>query len=475
LAWQLSRAVLRCQRRRALDALRAAPLPGALALAAALAAPFASWRVGQALASELQPVLRDPELARLLTIGPAVAGATAGGAVCVTTAGRCSLGPQLTALPVGDRAALAATVLVARPARGAGARPAVRSRARRAARRRLARRRGRRVGFVAGGMAGAAAGAASPESVLQAWARAWRRGAVSLLLPRRGLDGEGARRSVVLSRLPHRAALAGTDAAAALAGRCWQRSWRRSLARAGRAPPERVTASCILRRRSGPLATALPLAAAVLLARRRDLRLAVLAAVGFGLGGVVVARRAGVGPAGPLHSARAALLGAALVPCGRRCPELRPLGSAAGAPCCRVPPSSSRPTRSAGCPDSGSRRLALSPGAPCALAESVSSARARPAAVLAGALVPWRGATMGDQVASAAFARAPACCPRPPAWPAHGSSPPVSPTLRLRCACSPCPRRSRWGRSCAGSWSLEVRPDARGGRQDRPPRRSRAP
>lgn len=409
--------MLRCQRRRALGTLRAAPLPGALVLAAVVAAPLASWRFGHALGSALQPLLRDPEVAGWLTIAPAVAGATAGAAVCVTAAGRRSLGPQLAALPVGARAALAATVLapagvalaLGLPAALALAVPLGAASAGGAA---------AGIGLVAGGVAGAAAGATAAESVLQACAGAHRRGAVSLLCLGAAWTGVGALLgSAVLGPLaPVGAALAGsTDSAAALAGAALaailgSAAWLELAARR----PERVTAArASLRCRvAGPPATALPLAAAVLLARRRDLRLAVLVAVGFGLGGVVLAHRAAVPAPGPLHlGASTTLLGAVLAPLA--------VGGALGSgrwawacaprvrllPCGALVVAAHAVLLAALTPVLAVSAL-VSGAPPHALAEvGFVALGLAAAAVLAGALVPWRGATMGDQIASfAAFA-----------------------------------------------------------------------
>jgi len=404
--------VLRCQRRRAFGALRAAPLPGALALAALGAVPFAAWRAGRALAAALEPVLHDPELARLLTIAPAIAGATVGAAACVTTAGRRSLGPQLAALPVGARAALAATVLVPASVALALGLPAALA---------LAVAFGAAspggpvagLGLLAAGVAGAAAGAATAESLLQAWAGARLRSTVSLLCLGTAWGGMGLLLgSALLGPLARvgPALAGGSDALAALAealltaalgGAVWlELAVRR---------PERTTAARPSRHRFvlGPVALALPLAAAILLVRRRDVRLAALAAVGFGLGGVVIAVRAGVPAPGPLHlGASSTLLGVALAPlavggivsCGRWvwvcAPRARVL------PCAALASAAHAVVVAALLPVLGASEL-LSEAPSRALGQvGFVTLGLAAAALLAGGLAPWRASTMGDQFAS---------------------------------------------------------------------------
>jgi hypothetical protein len=392
--------------------LRAAPLPGALALAALGAVPFAAWRAGRALAAALEPLLDDPRLARLLTIAPVVAGATVGAAACVTTAGRRALGPQLAALPVGARAALAATALVPASAALALGLPAALA---------LAVSFGAAspggpvagLGLVAAGVAGAAAGAATAESLLQARAGARLRSSVSLLCLGTAWSGAGALLgSTLLGPVAHVGpALTGrSDAlpalvevvlAAVVGGAVWlELAVRR---------PEWTTAARPSRYRlvRGPLALALPLAAAILLVRRRDVRLAALAAVGFGLGGVVIAVRAGVPAPGPLHlGASSTLLGVALAPLavggiassGRWAwvcaPRARVL------PCAALALAAHAVVLAALLPVLGaSELLSEAPSRPVGQAGFVTLGLAA-AALLAGGLAPWRAATAGDQFAS---------------------------------------------------------------------------
>ncbi len=381
-------------------------------LVAAVAAPLASWRLGHALGTVLRPLLQDPAFASRLALAPAVAGASAGAAVCVTTAGRRSLGPQLAALPVGPRAALFATVLFPACAALAVGLPAALA---------LAVPLGAAsaggviagIGLVAAAGTGAAAGAVAAESVLHAWSGAPHRGLASLLSLGAAWTGAGTLLgSAELGPLaPVGAALAGgADAAlaltaavgaAVLGGLAWLELAAR---RPDRMPAARSSRRC---RVSGPLVTALASAATVLLVRRRDLRLAVSAAVGLGLGGVVLARGAGVPAPGPLHlGASTTLLGAALVPlvvggvlgAGRWTWACAPRGRML--PCVALVGAAHAVLLAALIPILALSAV-VSAVAPHALAEVAFVALGlAAAAALAGALVPWRGATMGDQVAS---------------------------------------------------------------------------
>lgn len=399
--------------------LRAWPLAGALGLVLAAASPVAAWRAGRSLGALLQPALDDAGLSILLVLGPVSAGAAAGAALCLTSSGRRALGPQLAALPVGARSVLVATVVVPAFAAAACALPAALAFALSFG---AASPGGPAAGvaLVAGALTGAAAGAAVAESALQAATGARRRGLGGLFavtaawaaagwLRHAPLAGPLAPAGSALSGRGHApAALAVALAAAALYGAGWlELAVRR---------PERVTASRgVWRRRVlGPPATALPAAAIVLLGGRRDVRLALLAAVGLGLGGVALAERSGVPEPGPLHlGAGSALLAAALAPLvvggllasGRWAWACAP--RARLLPCSLLVAVGHLALLAALVPVLCG--AAFVSGAPArAVAEVVLVAVGLgAAAALAGALVPWRGATMGDQVAS--FAALAAC------------------------------------------------------------------
>lgn len=417
MAWRLSRHVLRCQLRRLAAAARTWPLPAALAVAAVVASPVAAWRAGAALGSTLQPVLHDARLSQLLALGPAVAGAAAGAALAVTASGRPSLGPQLAALPVGARAALGATVVAPVAVALALGLPAALACG-------VALGVAAPGGAVAGvalvacGFAGATVGALAAECVVQDRPhRRWRT-AVRLLALAAAWVAAGSLQGAPLVGPPAASgnALAGEGAAlvalgvlllaASAAGASW-------LELAVRRPEPVATIGASSRRRVlGPPALALPLAAAVLLGRRRDLRLALLAATGFGLLGVALAQRSGVPAPGPLHlGAGSAMLGAALAPlvvggvvgAGRWAWACAPRSRRV--PCVALVAAAYALLLTSLVPVLIGAAL-VSGVTPHAVAgTALVGVGLSAAAVLAGALVPWRGATMGDQVASfAAFA-----------------------------------------------------------------------
>lgn len=412
MAWLLSRSVLRCQRRRAGDVLRAWPLVGALALVLAGGSPLVAWRAGRALGELLQPVLDDARLSMLLVLGPLTVGAAAGTALCLTAAGRRALGTQLAALPAGARSVLVATMVVpvlvvvalALPVALAFAVPFGE-----------ASPGGPVAGMalVAGAITGVAVGAAAAESALHIAAGAWRRGlcalcAVAATWPAAGwlqdapLTGPLAATGTALAGDGHApAALASALIAALLYGAAW-------LELAARRPERHPVSHRLQRPRVfGPAAAAVPAAAVVLLGRRGDVRLALLAAAGLGLGGVALAERVGLPEPAPLHlAASGALLAAALAPLVVGGLLASGRWAWACAPHLRVLP----------CAALAAAALAVLVGAlvPLLIAAAlVSGASPRTvgevllvavglgaAAVLAGALVPWRGAGMGDQVAS---------------------------------------------------------------------------
>lgn len=399
--------------------LRAWPLAGVLALALATASPLVAWRAGQALGSLLRPAFEDAGVSVVLVLGPVSTGAAAGAALCLTASGRRALGPQLAALPVGVRSVLVATVVVPALAAVAIALPAALAFAVAFG---AASPGGPAAGvaLVTGALTGAAAGATLAESGLHTAAGARRRGLGVLLAvvatwvaagwsQQAPLAGPMAAAGSALTGRTHpSAALAAALAAAAVYGVAW-------LELAARRP-ERSAASPGGRRRRvpHPPAAALPVAAIALLGRRRDVRLALLAAIGLGLGGVVLAERSGVPEPGPLHlGAASALLAAAVAPLvvggllasGRWAwgcaPRARVL------PCAALVAAAHLALLAALAPVLAGAAL-VSGASPSAVGEVLLvAAGLAAAAALAGALLPWRGATMGDQVAS--FAALAAC------------------------------------------------------------------
>lgn len=415
MAWLLSRSVLRCQRRRLAGGLRASPLGGAIALAILAVSPLCAWRAGLALGSVLEPVLADPGLSRLLAVAPALAGATAGGALAVTASGRAALGPQLAALPVGARTALVATVLAPAGVAVLLLLPAALvlgvALGRAAPGGALAA-----IALVACVLPGAAVGAAAAETVVHG---ALSRGRLAAALG-------GAVSWVVVGALlgqpafgplaPAGPALAGTAgplpllvcmiAVTVLGGAAWLEL---AAHRPERARAARRGTRCVV---VGSAATALPLAAIVLLARRRDLRVAVLAAVGFGLAGVALASRVEVPAPGPFHlGSSSTLLGAALAPlvvggvlvAGRWAWACAPRARAVS--CAVLALASLAVLLAALLPVLAAAALASKVTLPAVLEVCIVAFGVAAAATSAGALVPWRGAGVGDQAASfAAFA-----------------------------------------------------------------------
>jgi hypothetical protein len=418
MAWLICRAVLRCQRRRAGVVLRSAPLAGGLLVALAAAAPFALARVGGALGGALQPALADVDVARALTLAPVLAGSACGAAVGVASVGRHALGQQLAAGPVGARAALLACVLAPAGVLAACCLPAALG---------LTLPLGSAspggavagVGIVGAALAAAPWGAVLSEAVVQLGGGATR--LIVVVIPTAAVwAGIGvALGAPALGPLALVAAsLAGNEhpaealGAAALTGCAGTAAW---LELAARRPERRARVRGFGRCRvAGPLVTALPLSAGVLLARRRDLRFGLLAAVAFGLGGVALAQSTGAPAPAPLQlGVSSALLGAALVPLAVGGALLAGRWTWVCAPRHRLLPCAALCTASA-------MLLSTTAGGVAVVAGLVSGAPSRAlielglvavlvaaAATLAGAIVPWRGITMGDQVASfGAFAAA---------------------------------------------------------------------
>lgn len=415
MVWLLSRSVLRCQRRRVARALRAAPVPGALLVLAVLASPLAASRAARGLGPLLRPLLESTAEARSLALAPLLAGVAAGAALGAGSSGRRGLGLPLAAAPVGRRSALLACVVVPAAAAGALALPAALA---------FAGSLGSAApggaasvaGLVLVAPAGAAAGATLAEAIRLAAAAAWRPLAPLPLLASAwiGLGELGGAPSLgPLAAVP--ASLAGSAhpaaglAASALTAAAGTVLWLELAARRRERRPRfrRVRLPV-----HGRLVAALPLAALALLWRRRDLRLGLVLALALGLAGVLLARASGAqAPAPLLLGASSATLAAAIAPLAAtgvlldgRCtwwcaPVWRPapcavFGTVAAAMLAAV---ASLPAAAA---------AILSGVTASALAEVlVVVALAGSAAMLAGALVPWRGAGAGDQVASfAAFA-----------------------------------------------------------------------
>lgn len=415
MTWLLSRAVLRCQRRRLARALRAAPVPGAVLALAVIASPVGAARAGRSLGRLLQPVLEHADAARSLTLAPLLAGVAAGVALGIASSGRRSLGLPLAAAPVGARRALVASFAVPAAAAAALGLPAALA---------LAGSLGSAApgGFAAGAAlvlaapAGAATGVVLSEAVELAIARVWRPLAPMPLLAAAwiglgGLMGApelGPVAAVPLS-LTGSGPAAGGLGATLLTVAAGTLMW---LELASKRREHRHSTRRARLRVRGPLGRALPLSAVALLSRRRELRLGLALALALGLAGVLLAEGSGAqAPAPLLLGGSSSTLAAAIAPLAAAGILLEGRATWWCAPVWRPAPSLVLAATAAAMLATAAAVVAaaaavLSGVTATGLAEiSAMVVLAGSAATLAGALVPWRGAGMGDQVASfAAFA-----------------------------------------------------------------------
>ena len=112
MRFALCDAVARCHTRRLRRTFVAAPLPTTAVVVLVALAPVALARVGHALGCELVGVVSDGRIADALVIGPVLAGAVAGAALAVSLPGRSALGPQVAAGPCGDVVGIIAGLLM---------------------------------------------------------------------------------------------------------------------------------------------------------------------------------------------------------------------------------------------------------------------------------------------------------------------------------------------------------------------------
>ncbi len=410
MAWALCSAVLRCQSRRVHALARRAPLLSAAAAFAVVAAPWPLARAGTELGGTVEPALGAHGVAQALVAGFALAGAATGAALAVSCPGRQGLGPQLAGSPVGSRTALVALALVPAvvsllpvlpsmlafllpfAAHTPGGAPAGTTLL-------LAALAGGAAAAVAAEAAvhvsrGRAAAAIPAAFVLSAWVVA----GVALSTP--GLGPLGLVASAVDGKCPVGIAAAVTALTAAGLAAAW-------MAMAGRRPERRgrLRGSTVrLVRGSGPVAVVAAVSALVM--RRRDLRLAGLAALAFGLGGVAVGAASNAPPPAPLLlGATTAVLGTALVPLAL------PGAFVTGRWAWACAPRRLLPAASGSAVSVTALLAALVPGAvlawvvsavtPAAVARlAVLAAIPAAAALVAGVVVPWRGDGIGDQLAS---------------------------------------------------------------------------
>ncbi len=301
--------------------MRSAPLPAAIVVTLVAGAPVALARVGAMLGNELAPTAATSGVATALVLGPCLSAAAAGGVLAVSLS-RAGLGQQIAAGPCGDRAAIVAPLLFPASLATFAVLPSLVALT---------------LSFAAPLPGGRAAGLALSVAVLaavplgavaaegvQIAVRGRRRRILAFAI---GLGAwvaiGGAMGMAPLGPLsPVALALVGSVSPwIALGTACGVASGLGAawiVVASGR-PESRQHST---RRRQFEAAWRFPIAAAVssLVTRRTDVRRASVAALGFGLTGVVVAVVAGSAPPGPfLLATTTTLLGslvAALALCG---------------------------------------------------------------------------------------------------------------------------------------------------------------
>jgi hypothetical protein len=401
-------AVARCHARRLGKTVAAAPLPAALVAMFVALAPLALLRVGRAVGEELADVVGTGGVANALVLGPVLAATVAGAVLAVSLPGRSALGQQIAAGPCSDRTAIVAGLLVPALVGALAVLPSLVA-ACVALARQLPGGQTAGVALAVAAIAAVPAGAIVAEGALAA-ARGRRRRSLVIAGGALAWGVTGAALGVApLGPLaPVGAALRGSGSAwLALAAACGAAS-ALALAWATLAatrPESRVRRSRPARRlvRGGRFAA--PAAVAVLLLRRDDVRLATAGALGFGAAGIgIAAASAAPAPAPFLLATTTALLGSilcSLAVCGLVLNgrwlwlggpgDRRAIGLAA---CLVGLTGSSAPVAVVGtCAMvvSGTSWGAVGVVAAVVIVGSAT-------ALLAGALVPWSSAGVGDQL-----------------------------------------------------------------------------
>jgi hypothetical protein len=406
----LSDAVARCQARRLRQMAVRAPLPTALVVALVAVAPFALARVGEAVGSDLSAAVANRAVANAVVLGPLLAAAVGGAALAVCLPGRSALGLQVAAGPVGAVAAVLAGLLVPAIVCCVAVLPLVMS---------LCSAIGAQLpgGWTAGAALGCAVIAAVPVGAVVAEAAlAAARGCAGRAL----LVAIGALAWVVAGSALGGAALGPLAAVGgALSG--VGSAWLAVAAAGGTAVALGYAWVVLAAARPGGTSSsaqrgwrlvrgersARPLAIAVLLGRRDDVRLAIVAALGFGALGVTVALIGGSPAPTPfLLGTTTALLGSVVVPlsvggillAGRWLwigAPVRPLGLAFAA-CLAGLVGTALPVVVVGSGATVVSGVSARTVAGVAAFTVVGSA----AALQAGTIVPWSGERMGDQLTS---------------------------------------------------------------------------
>lgn len=409
----LCSAMARCHVRRLRRAAAGAPVPAALVTILVALAPLALWRVGRAVGTELAGVVNAGGVVDALVLGPLLAAAVAGAALAVSLPTRSALGAQVAASPGGEIAAFAAGLLVPALMSALIVLPSLATVCIALA-----------LQFPGGGVAGVAlgvatvaavpAGAILAEGVLAA-ARGRRRILLASAAGAVVWAAVGAMLGAAGPLAPVGAALRGQGsewgalALAAAAALVLDLIWVALAAGRPEGRPRRARPG----RRLGPREWCpMPVAVAAVVTRRGDVRLAALSALGFGAAGVAIAVAASApAPAPFLLATTTALLGSmvcALSVCGVLVGgrwlwlgASTDKGAIVAAACCVGVVGSALPVGLVGVGAMLASDFSSSAAGVVAAVVVVGSALA----LIAGALVPWSGGGLGDQLSSfAAFA-----------------------------------------------------------------------
>ncbi len=316
-------AVARCQLRRLRQAIAMAPVPAGIVATLVVLAPLALVRIGHAVGGELagvsgSRVVVSGLVADAVVLGPVLAAAIAGTALAVSHPGRTALGAQVAAGPCGGITVVLAGLLVPALVGAVAVLPSL-----------IAVCASLALEFRVGAVAGVALAVATVAAV-----------PAGAILAEGGLAAARGRRRRPLAIGAGALVWTGVGAASdtaplgpfALVGSALRGSVSASLAlltvsgaalvlllvwvplAASRPAPRfrsvRPTRSLV---RGGRLSV--PAAAAVLMARRDDVRCATVGALGFGAAGIAIATAAGATVPTPfLLATTTALLGSILCP-----------------------------------------------------------------------------------------------------------------------------------------------------------------
>lgn len=408
----ICRAVVRCHARRLFSLAAAAPVPALIVAAVAAVAPFALRGVGRRIGGELAGISNADEVATALVTGPMLAAAAAGAALTLSLPGRAALGAQLAAGPTGDAVAVVARLLVPACILVLTVVPSLAAVC-------VALAAELPGGPVAGAallvatLAAVPAGAVVAEAGVAlarnhglpalgvavttvAWVALGRELGAAVLGPfalvADALHGPGA-----WSALP-------ALGAASVVGLTLAPAWVALVASRPSARAKSATTGWRLVR-AGPLA--IPAAVGAVVTRRGEVRLAGLSAIGFGVAGLITASLAGApAPGAFLLATTTAVLGSLLCPlvvggallAGNWIWQVGPAGrwSLAGVGCGVGLGGSIVPVAA-----TGATAIVVSgaPGSTVAVVAALVIVGAA-AALLAGALVPWAGEALGDQMTS---------------------------------------------------------------------------